>query len=205
MTAREDQHWGRGDAPAERYINGRRVRAAGQVDEYGMYYIIPQSRGRWLLQALGWAVSIAMLYGVLYVVLIGGSAPQITINAQSTAADQSGGGMPPAGSPWPTMAPPSRGGVAPASEDTSSAAPTAEPTQVYAPPSVPTPTEGFWSAADLAAFTATTEAVYTPELMPTAPPAFVNATLEACADAALVAKSPALQLWCPPIIEREGD
>lgn len=67
------------------------------------------------------------------------------------------------------------------------------------PTAAPTPTaEGFWSAEDLAAFTATAEAFYNPDLIPTAPPAFVQAVQEGCADPTKIAQSPLLASWCGP-------
>lgn len=72
--------------------------------------------------------------------------------------------------------------------------PTAEPTPTAA-------SGGFWTAEELAAFTATAEAFYDPQTLPTAPPAFATAVVEGCGDAELRAQSPLLDSWCKPLDE----
>jgi len=67
--------------------------------------------------------------------------------------------------------------------------PTPEPTQAPAPTS-------FWTEEELKAFTATAEAFYQPETLPTAPPAFVQYVDERCRDAGAVEASATLQLFC---------
>lgn len=69
-----------------------------------------------------------------------------------------------------------------------------EPTPTDAP--TPTAQEGFWTAEEIAAWTATAEAYYDPATLPTAPPAFVQAVQEGCADPTKVMQSKLLQTWC---------
>jgi hypothetical protein len=126
------------------------------------------------------------------------------LDAQSPASADQPLGTAPAFTPRPLPTDDYGVGAYNATQEARSDAPTPTGPPVPPPPTVPTPTWAFWSDADLAAFTATAEAFYKPELIPTAPPAFVDATLAACADPALVEQSPALQLWCPSAMQQEG-
>lgn len=73
----DDRQWGTAQAaPAGRYVNGRLVRPAGFVDEDGMYYIIPQSRGWPVLRAI--ALGIILAAGVVFALQILAGMPQAT-------------------------------------------------------------------------------------------------------------------------------
>lgn len=62
------------------------------------------------------------------------------------------------------------------------------------PTAEPIPTT-FWTAEELAQFEATATAFI--EVIPTAPPAFIEYTLAQCKDAEIVAASALLRAWCP--------
>lgn len=79
--------------------------------------------------------------------------------------------------PWPTLTP------------------TQEPVLLMLTlPPAPTPTAGFWTPAEQTQIAATATAFI--EVIPTAPPAFVQYVDEHCKDPEVVAQSPTLQLFC---------
>lgn len=113
--------------------------------------------------------------------------PQVVFSTQPTGVGQVQQRQPvaplpvSAGAPaWPTLTPEPEA--------------TQEPTLTIPP--VPTATEGFWNATEIAAFTATSEAWYDPSTLPTAEPAFVEYAAKACQDPEQVAESATLRLFC---------
>lgn len=78
-------HWGyapqgapQGAPPDTRYINGRRVKAAGMVDDHGMYYILPKSRAASLASSLITAIAIGVLIACALLFLPSFLAPPTT-------------------------------------------------------------------------------------------------------------------------------
>jgi hypothetical protein len=137
--------------------------------------------------------------GVIFVVTLAVMAPQIAatypvpVLSSLFATPQSVFGTAVPTGQQPRGAPAWQGGAAPW--------PTLTPTREVEQPTltvpvVPTPTAGFWNPTEIAAFTATVEAFYRPETLPTAPADFAKYVDERCRDAGAVEKSRTLQLFC---------
>lgn len=115
------------------------------------------------------------------------STPQITFQTRQETQGGAGSGRQPTITPGLT---PFYG--APGEQDQGATA-EATATTTMAPTATPT---AFWNPTEIAAFTATAEAWYDPSTLPTAPPAFVQYTEDACADSERVGESRTLQLFC---------
>lgn len=77
----EPRHWGRapGGAPAaQRYVNGRLAKAAGFVDDEGMYYPMPKSRVWPVIQAVLIGIILAAGFTFLVPLLLAPAKPMMT-------------------------------------------------------------------------------------------------------------------------------
>lgn len=167
-------------------------RPHARVDAEGYVYDIRPRSGSWLILPLT-----ALAFLVLGVVLATRAWPD---TPQAGIAPLPTAGL----APRPTYlpAPTPDAGVLPYNATQEARATAYQATDIAAvvTPAASTPTSDpaqFWTADERAAFTATAIAWYDPATVPTAPAAFIDATLAGCADAELVAESPMLQLWCP--------
>lgn len=205
VNARRARRLADADAPpAERYINGRRVRAHATVDEYGQVYALPK-RGR-VGDTIARILTIGLLGWLAWLILVRAAAPMDSA-AQPPQLDTrpplaSPHAQRPAALPFDNGAPPiDVAGTAAAYNAEQLARRAAIAAQDHGTPTpaataAPTATWAFWSPADLAAFTATAEAFYNPELIPTAPPAFQSAVEKQCAAATPAPTPSIIDVWC---------